>query len=340
MWSADASYMLHEQDHDDDLFLSLLNSTSPKALQRRRAVVFASLLLLSGLICLDLSTDESLLVRHTTSSMAYLRQVDVLTTPPPETCRVQFVVDGDTYVPKSFPTLPAWIRQSDASCAIEYIRSDHAFVDELPPAQKAMFDDTAFLTIVQADFMKLLIVYYLGGLVADLDVEPLKRFPSEWTGPTTALATCDVVLGIEVNCFDDVCARTMVRKGQIQNWAMYARRPHSRFIGALLDYVVAKYSTFLPPHDRNVSVQEVAGSGTITDFVNQYGGFGPWRQHYQAETSPGGGTLQTNLSSVLRIKKDDEEVCVVGPNWTGGSCGGSQPLCLLHHSYAGTWRHA
>ncbi|KAF0696558.1 Aste57867_12680 [Aphanomyces stellatus] len=250
-------------------------------------------------------------------------------------CRVQFVFAGTKYNYGQFPTMQSWIRYADSKCPIELIRPNHAIFKQLLPAEKEAFYDSAYLPILQADFMKLLVIYYLGGLVTDLDVEALKPFPREWTGPDTALATCDVVLGIEVQCYDDECAKTMVRKGQIQNWSMWTRRRRSPFVGDLVDYVVAKYKTF-PSHDMNVPVQEVFGSGSITDFVRLYGDFGN-TTHYEVATNAAGETLQSDFGSVLRIQKQHEEVCIVGPNWTGGRCQGASE-CMLHHQYEGSWR--
>ncbi|KAF0703618.1 hypothetical protein As57867_007564, partial [Aphanomyces stellatus] len=141
-------------------------------------------------------------------------------------------------------------------------------------------------------------------IATDLDVEAVKPFPNEWTGPETALATCDVVLGVEHDCFDDECVSWFSRKGQIQNWSMWTRRRHSPFLSELIEYVVAKYKTF-PPHDKKVSVQDVFGSGSITDFVRLYGDIVN-STHYEVPTTESGGTLQTDHSSILRIHKHHE----------------------------------
>ncbi|KAF0696567.1 Aste57867_12689 [Aphanomyces stellatus] len=251
------------------------------------------------------------------------------------TCRVQFVFAGTKSNYKHFSSLRAWLRLTNPTCPIEFIRPGHPFLVQVSAAERATMDDMAYLPILQADFMKLLVLYYFGGLVTDLDTEPLKRFPDDWTGAGTKLATCDVVLGVEADCFDDKCVATMVRKGQIQNWSMWARTRHSPFVRQLVDAVVTKYATFVVRHDPNVAVQEVAGSGTITDFVKLYGGF---RQpHYRESTGPMGATLECDWSSVLRIRKAGEEVCVVGPAWTGTRCSGAT-VCLLRHKYEGSWR--
>ncbi|KAF0696559.1 Aste57867_12681 [Aphanomyces stellatus] len=250
-------------------------------------------------------------------------------------CRVQFVFAGSKYDYNQFPTMQSWIRYADPKCPIEIIRPNHAVFNQLTPIEKPVFYDSAYLPILQADFMKLLVMYYLGGLVTDLDVEALKPFPTAWTGPGTALATCDVVLGIEVNCFDDECAKTMARKGQIQNWSMWSRRRHSPFLGQLIEYVVAKYKTF-PSHDKHVAVQEVFGSGSITDFVRLYGNFVN-TTHYETATNDAGETLQGVLGSVLRVHKQGEEVCIVGSYWTGGGCSVASE-CLISHHYEGSWK--
>ncbi|KAF0696561.1 Aste57867_12683 [Aphanomyces stellatus] len=246
-----------------------------------------------------------------------------------EVCRVQFVFAGPKYDYQRFSVLQTWVRYADPKCTIEFIRTSHPMFQQLTPAERHVFLGSAYVPILQADFMKLLVLYYLGGLVTDLDIEALKPFPDQWTGPTTPLATCDVVLGIEGNCYDgNNC--NMVRKGQIQNWSTWSRRRHSPFVGQLIEYAVAKFNNF-----PGAPVQEVFGSGAITDFVRLYGGFVDV-PHYQAATNARGATLQKDLKSVLRIQKEGEEVCVVGFKWTGGECSGQS--CLLHHLYEGSWK--
>ncbi|KAF0696560.1 Aste57867_12682 [Aphanomyces stellatus] len=251
-------------------------------------------------------------------------------------CHIQFVFAGPKYKYNQFSTMQSWIRYADHRCHIELIRPEHVVFNQLTLVEKEVLYDSADLPILQADFMKLLLLYYRGGLVTDLDVEALKPFPSAWTGPDTALATCHVMLGIEVNCYDDGCIDSMVRLGQIQNWSMWARRRHSPFVSELLEYVVAKYKTF-PRQDTHVSVQEVFGSGSITDFVRLYGGFID-TTHYVVPTYEGGMPLARDMAGVLRIRKQDEEVCIVGPSWTGGGCGGRME-CLLGHHFEGSWRN-
>ncbi|KAF0693964.1 Aste57867_15118 [Aphanomyces stellatus] len=265
---------------------------------------------------------------------------------PEDGCRIQFVFAGAKYDYKKFPLLQTWLRFADPACAIELIRPDHpVLLAQLYPAERAMMDDISYVPILQADFMKLLVLYYFGGLVTDLDTEPRKPFPSEWTGPTTTLATCDVVLGVETNCFDDECVQGYVRKGQIQNWSMWARRRHSRFLGHLIEYVVDRYrnTTAFPPFDPHPPVQDVAGSGPITDFVALYGNLS--RPHYDVNTTDDdhATTLQRDFKGVLRIQKANEEVCILGHDWTGSPIGTKVGCidtleCLVVHRFEGSWR--
>ncbi|KAF0693963.1 Aste57867_15117 [Aphanomyces stellatus] len=254
------------------------------------------------------------------------------------TCRVQFVFAGPKYDYKDFPKLQSWVQYTDPQCAIEFVRTDHPFLRDLSADEKDVLQDSAFLPILQADLMKLLVLYYRGGLVTDLDTKPLVAFPHGWTGPDTELSTCDVVLGVEAHCYRDDCVGTLVRKGQIQNWAMWTRRRRSLFVRGLLDYVIDKFKSFPLPHDKGVvAVQEVAGSGPITDFVQFYGDFD--RAFYKVPTDGGvgGSQLETNKFGILRIRKQNEEVCVVGPTWTGGLCFGADN-CLLQHTWGGSWQ--
>ncbi|KAF0736412.1 hypothetical protein Ae201684P_006709 [Aphanomyces euteiches] len=257
----------------------------------------------------------------------------------PPVCRVQFVFTGSKYNYAQFPTLQSWIRYTDSKCVIEFILANHPFMTQLTPAHARMFYESDYLPILQADMLKMFAVYYLGGLAVDLDVEALKPFPSQWIGPDTALATCDVVLGIERDCYDNNCLSSwrMRRKGQIQNWAMYARKPRSTFFGELLDFTVDRYERFHVPHGPNatVEVQEIAGSGVITDFVQLFGNFS--KPLHLSETSPQGPSLVSDKTSVLRIKKNGEEVCIVGSRYTGFQCS-QWPECILHHHYEGSWK--
>ncbi|CAK4073899.1 unnamed protein product [Aphanomyces euteiches] len=196
-----------------------------------------------------------------------------------------------------------------------------------------MFYDSAFRPILQADMLKLFALYYLGGLVVDLDVELLKPFPQAWTGIEAPIASCDVVVGIESDCYDDDCVKYFDRKGQVQNWAMFARRPRSPFLGELLEFIVAKYHA-MTPLNEDTQVQEVAGSGPITDFIQRYGNFS--HPHYHIQASAAGETLESDPSSILRIQKHNEEVCIVGSRYTGGGCKG-QPECLVSHLFEGSW---
>ncbi|KAF0693966.1 Aste57867_15120 [Aphanomyces stellatus] len=320
-----------------------MGSIASQPRSRLFAVISGAALLL--VLYIDLAHSNSILVKQATSSSSYFRAHYIQQQYKQETpvCRIQFVFTGTKYDYDKFPMLQSWLQYADPKCAIELVRANHAFVDELTPAERAMFDDSAYLPILQADFMKLLVLYYLGGLVTDLDVSPMKRFPDDWTGPNTALATCDVVLGSEVSCFTDECASGYVRKGQIQNWSMWARHRHSPFLGELIGFVVDKYKTF-PVHDKDVAVQEVAGSGPITDFVNRYSGLDV--PYYDAKTSKdSNATLASDYSKVFRMHKYGEEVCIVGTYYTGGpvgsqaGCRDSPEFCMLLHAFEGSWRH-
>ncbi|KAG9409206.1 hypothetical protein AC1031_019465 [Aphanomyces cochlioides] len=178
-----------------------------------------------------------------------------------------------------------------------------------------MFYDSAFRPILQADMLKLFALYYLGGLVVDLDVQALKPFPQGWTGIEAPIASCDVVVGIESDCYDDGCVKHFVRKGQVQNWAMFARRPRSHFLGELLEFIVAKYHAMTPLNE---------------DTLVQEGNFS--HPHYHIQASP----LESDPSSILRIQKHNEEVCIVGSRYTGRGCKG-QTECLVSHLFEGSW---
>ncbi|KAF0696565.1 Aste57867_12687 [Aphanomyces stellatus] len=333
----------NSSNQEQDLFLphqlnqDLADRTNMPSTPRSPVFLIMSFLLV-GFVCVNLQQDPT---THTTRAKVELNETTrsialqlqkAITEPPTltsKTCRVQFVVQGETYVPKEFPYLPAWIKYTNSSCTVDIVRMDHAFFNQLTPAQSAMLNATSSLPILQVDFTKLLVLYYLGGLVADLDVEPRAHFPDQWTGPNTTLATCDVVLGLENGCSDI----PSLRQAQIQNWAMYARHPHSPFLNGLIDFIMDKYEKSPPHNPKGMAVQEVAGSGPMTDYAKLFG------DYCNATSTDDGGTLATDFGGVRRIRHDGEEVCIAGRDYTGYTCGGDIPSCLVRHHYEGSWKH-
>ncbi|ETV91104.1 hypothetical protein H310_14260 [Aphanomyces invadans] len=314
------------------------------SLSNARTVVPVGCCLLLLLFCVNLPTLQTSMSLSSLSNGvihgngARPSQAHLVLTSGPDVCSVQFVFAGPKHDYTTFHRISAWLARGSPKCPIDLIRDDHPFLAAITPDERAMYLDVAYRPILQADLLKLLVLYYRGGLVTDMDVEPLKSFPDQWVGPGTALATCDVFFGVEVDCYDDECIHWYTRKGQLQTWTMWARRPRSAFLKNLLAHIVQHYSTMTPRHDPNVSVQEVAGSAVITDYLAQYGQWG--QPHYDVPLDAASSTLATDRSKVLRMKVNptsNEEVCILGSEWTGGDCVG-KPSCLVRHHWEGSWK--
>ena len=240
-------------------------------------------------------------------------------------CRVHLMAMG-AFAKYNVDNIPGWLAHVRPDCVLKVVREDYpALLRLVRPEEQALFGAMLRRPVILSDFFKLLVVYYMGGVVADFDVTPRKRFPDEWMD-TGELKQCDLFLGVEHNCFEGDCIAVSSRYGQLQNWAIFARKTRIAFLRDFIDAVIkmAQGKDLVP-----LNVQEIAGSGHLSDFVRAYLG-----QDY-LYMPLAVGNLRTNEVGVLPFKYGNDTVCILGLRYT--RCD-QEPSCLLHHQFHGTWK--
>jgi hypothetical protein len=145
--------------------------------------------------------------------------------------------------------------------------SDKIFKD-LPALWKKAHD-MAVPVMVGIDFAKFVLSFKEGGLVVDMDTSPVVPF-SKWNVPKE----CEVLFGIEHVDESKKKARfrdsrrqstDVVRGYQIETWAMYTRKPGNKHMKGIIEAIATH---ILGRQDVDLtSVQEMAGSGVVTDYV-------------------------------------------------------------------------
>lgn len=112
------------------------------------------------------------------------------------------------------------------------------------------------IAVVRADFAKLLVLWKYGGIVTDFDTR-LRVHPSGWE----SINECDIYFGLETTG-----PRGVARDCQILTWTM-ASRAHAPLLRAFIDRCcdILEDDAFV----REAHVQDIAGSGVLTDFVEQ-----------------------------------------------------------------------
>ena len=276
-------------------------------------VIFFSLVLALTIICLkELSSIY----------MPSLRQAYRAERSSGSFCKVHFMAAGQLYK-YDLSRLSIWLKKTDPHCSLEILHERSSVLSSVPFIYKKALKETMKIPVIAADLMKLLTIVFEGGLVADFDVEPLAQYPSAWFN-TPRFFTCDVVFGMEHSCFEGDCINSYNRYGQLHNWAMYARYPSSPFLKELLAKMIEKI-------DMSLYVQEIAGSGAMTDFLIQKLG----QKHWEMPCDEKNKTLQKNEDAVLKTNIGSEQICILGKDWTGTFCKGKK-VCLLDHVFEGT----
>ena len=258
-----------------------------------------------------------------TSSVILSKQSPVQVMPFSAGCRLQIVMAGN-YNKYNYQNVPTWLDKSSKHCQFEFIRQDHPMMQHLTLDEKVAFEKMAPIPVIQADYMKFLTMYYLGGLVFDFDVAPLKQYPQDWS--TGALSGCDVSLGVEHGCFEGDCLEKgqYADYGQLQTWALDAQKPRSEFLRFYLDKVVNQ------SFDNLNNVQDIAGSGMLSKAVREWIG-----GDYLTIKS----NLKESQDQVARFTKNDETLCIMGLGYTGTECNNHGKDCLTQHKFEGTWKH-
>lgn len=108
------------------------------------------------------------------------------------------------------------------------------------------------LPVMRADFFRLAVMYYNGGIYADVDVE-LKQPIQNWS--EGAIDKCDVVIGME----NDM---------HICNWG-FASRPHHLLFRIAMDLSMERFVHQNVSILKDANVHFVTGPGLLTDAVHE-----------------------------------------------------------------------
>jgi hypothetical protein len=211
-----------------------------------------------------------------------------------------------------------------------FIREGHDMIQKMiTKEQRLIFDLLAPVPVAQADYMKFLSMYYLGGVVADFDVEPKSSYPDAWT--TGQFRNCNFTMFVEHDCFDAKCVKSnkYARTAQLETWFFYSNVRHLKFLAKLLDEIGSRVKSLLSKKEiKSIRVQDLSGSGVVTDifrdvFEIDYMDI-PVRDSKTL-------TLKESTFSVAELTYKDETICI-GGQYLG-------PSLAIHH-YEGTWKDA
>ncbi|KAJ3322042.1 membrane-bound alpha-1,6- mannosyltransferase Initiation-specific [Boothiomyces sp. JEL0866] len=229
-----------------------------------------------------------------------------------------------------------WRKATPSNTTINEIHSDHPLITTIMSKRELGALEKLYLyPVIQADLMKIIALYYYGGASVDLDVIPHAQYPA-YLDEHPKTKDCDIMFGIEHERYS-IEEIPPVRKGQLQTWASFARIKRSEFVRALLDRILYEIEHTQTGQGEigYYDVQEIAGSGIITDFVNE-------QACDYLDTTVVDGFSWHNLKmfpqSVVNCKWRFESVCVLGKEWTGVDCNRYIPSCILEHQFRGTWK--
>ncbi|KAJ3273120.1 hypothetical protein HDV01_004759 [Terramyces sp. JEL0728] len=250
--------------------------------------------------------------------------------------QVSFVFMGNK-TDYELDNIDKWIKVTLNDTIINRIHADHPLISKVMAVKEVRALQKLHLyPIVQGDFMKIVSLYYNGGASVDLDVIPYVNYPSYFIDhPKTK--ECQIIFGIEHERYS-IEEIPPVRMGQLQTWAMFAQIKKSQFVRKLLDRVIVEIEKTEAGANKigYYDVQEIAGSGIITDFVNR-------KACDYLDTAVVGGLSWNNLKmfpkSVVQCKWGHETICVLGKEWTGIDCRHDNPTCVLQHQFRGTWKN-
>lgn len=177
----------------------------------------------------------------------------------------------------------------------------------------------ATLQVIRADFAKMVTVYKYGGIAVDLDVSPVVN-PQLWQG----IRDCDTIFGLELACMlrSRNCAWPLARSFQLCFWA-FAGRANSTFLRRLIEAAAANIlGQRLLSHLPNESVQDVAGSGLLTDYVSL-----EFERHGMSYFD----TMQRGQTVHLRGENGAPGLCILPLQFF--SRGG-----YVNHAFEGSWK--
>lgn len=259
----------------------------------------------------------------------------------PALCRINFVLAGKL---KNYTKTFAWnwehhTRQDPekqaGSCRFELIDSNHYLLKNMVTLpQQQVINTISSKAIVQADYMKLLAMFYLGGVVTDLDIEPMVQYPQGWFSKDLGTDDCSVVFGVEHGEWDpkNLHIHGYVSPGQILTYIMAAQRPGSPFLSHLLQAVGEKI-LHSPGFAHIPRIQDIAGSGTISDTIRAVMG----KDYGQVLGSlRNNATLKDDDAEIVKFSFKGETVCILGLNYLGYNK--KRWADLAHHWFQSSWR--
>lgn len=258
-------------------------------------------------------------------------------------CKVHFLLAGSKtdYSMRQFHT---WLqhtktgslaKQPATNCSIDFIKEDHQLMASLlTPSQKWAAEIMSSRKVILADYMKLLAIYYYGGVSTDFDVELKKAYPSSWFSDQYHTKSCSVLLGVEHDCWTDDCIapNNFAAKGQIENWALAAHSPKSPFLLALSDRI-EKQLRDNGNTMAGLSVQQVAGSGIYSMYLREVLADIGLGDYGDIKGSLRGKTLKEDKEEVVHINitQTGETICLLGENYLRFG------IFAFHH-FEGSWK--
>ena len=214
-------------------------------------------------------------------------------------------------------------------CTIDFIKPDHPMIlDMLSKQELQALKMMRRKPVIQADYLKFVTMYYLGGVSADFDVEA--RAPVlDWFSKKYRTDDCMLLLGVEHGCWDDDCieSNNFAAHGQIENWVAAAHQKGSKF----LKYYMNRVETELIDAgglDEHPDTQHIAGSGMISKIIREVLGqdYGDIRGHVL------GKTLKESKDEIVKFTFYGETICILGDHYFRG---GDK---LAEHHFEGTWK--
>lgn len=155
-------------------------------------------------------------------------------------CRINFILAG----PKADYNMSYFHSWLDLTkpyrCQIDFIKDNHYMMTSMiTSAEKETAEWMSVVPVIKADYMKFLALYYLAGIATDFDVQARKVYPEEWYTVKDHTHDCSLLLGLEHDCWDDVCKKkySFAADGQINTWLLASKVPHSPFLRLYLDRI-------------------------------------------------------------------------------------------------------
>lgn len=256
----------------------------------------------------------------------------------PAICRINFILAGrmKNYTKTfAFNWQEATRHLEPGSCRFDIIDKNHyLLLNMLTSKQQQVVNTVSSKAIVLADYMKLLSLYYLGGITTDLDIEPMVKYPQGWFSPDLGTQDCSVMFGIEHGEWnpENLDQFGYVSPGQILTYIMASQRPGSPFLAYLIQAIDEKV-LYNPGFAQIPRIQDIAGSGTVSDTIRRvmdkdYG--------EQLGSLRNQSTLKQDDSEIVKFSFKGETVCILGRDYLGYN-----PLRwadLAHHWFQSSWR--